>query len=232
MRFQSDVRLVSDNQWSFDFREFADSRPDRFLESSGFATRHFGSTGRHGLFGSIAFADDLQSPDDLDRDRFLLQRVPDIQFRELSAPISQAGPGELFVSLDTRYTHFRGLDRAERHFSDTPVVDDIFLDTGIDALPNGYERDGSGRLVPGDGSLDDAAPGPEGDGRFQEGEPLVDSGHRVVLNPRIAYPFRLADRIEVLPEASVHQTLYQTRRQGFSSRTLATASVRSAFAFA
>jgi lipopolysaccharide assembly outer membrane protein LptD (OstA) len=81
-----------------------------------------------------------------------------------------------------------------------------------------------GTLNP-DGSLDDYPPGFEGDGLFLEGEPLADRGHRVIVNPRLAYPFRLWDTLEVFPEIGWHGTFYETDLQGFETRNLLTAQI-------
>jgi hypothetical protein len=74
-----------------------------------------------------------------------------------------------------------------------------------------------------DGHGDDFPPGPENDGRFQEGEPLADRGHRLVLNPRIGMPFRIADVVEVLPELGFDGTFYHSDAQSTQFRGLFTA---------
>lgn len=81
-----------------------------------------------------------------------------------------------------------------------------------------------GTLNP-DGSLDDFPPGFDGDGIFQEGEPLADRGHRFIVNPRLAHPFRLWDTVEVFPEIGWHGTFYETDLQGFETRNLLTAQI-------
>jgi lipopolysaccharide assembly outer membrane protein LptD (OstA) len=81
-----------------------------------------------------------------------------------------------------------------------------------------------GTLNP-DGSQDNFPTGFEGDGIFTEGEPLADRGHRFIVNPRLAYPFRLWDTVEVLPEIGWHGTFYDTALQGFETRNLLTAQV-------
>jgi hypothetical protein len=82
----------------------------------------------------------------------------------------------------------------------TVVGDDLFLDTGLDALPSPKEPgylDPSTMPDPTDPDEDNFDPltgsGTEGDGRFQEGEPLMDRGQRLLVNPRVALPLRLAD---------------------------------------
>jgi hypothetical protein len=112
------------------------------------------------------------------------------------------------------------------------VGDDLFLDTGIDSLPNAQELGPLGPRPPGPGTddrnLDDFDPvarpgGTERDGLFQEGEPLADAGHRVLLTPRLGMPLRLLDLFEVYPEVGWHQTLYGSDAQGFEERGLFTA---------
>ncbi|RMD79540.1 MAG: LPS-assembly protein LptD, partial [Gammaproteobacteria bacterium] len=71
-RFKADTRWVSDNLYVFDFDEFREERADRFLDSLGFVDRSWGAFRRLGLSLGARFADDLQSPDDTDRDDVLL----------------------------------------------------------------------------------------------------------------------------------------------------------------
>ena len=97
------------------------------------------------------------------------------------------------------------------------VGDDLFLDTGIDSLPNEDETGSGGAVDPNrDNFLENG--GPEGDGRFQEGEPLGDRGHRFLLHPRLGLPTRLFDLVELYPEVGWHETLYTTRAQDFEDR--------------
>src|SRR5439155_16343020 len=76
VRFQTNYRFASDNEVPFDFRELEAHRSDRFLESEAFFSRSVGPIGRTGASFGANFVDDLQNPDNLDRDRFLLQRWP------------------------------------------------------------------------------------------------------------------------------------------------------------
>jgi lipopolysaccharide assembly outer membrane protein LptD (OstA) len=253
-RFKVDSRFFSDNRYAFDFRDFSNFRNDRYLEALGFVEKRFGLLGRYGLTGAVHFADDIQNPDDQDRDDFLLHRMPDLRLAGLPQPILRRAP-RLVASFDTRYTHFYSLKRAARVLPEATVVGDgVFLDTGIDAIPDGRERDAFGRNVRLDGTVrlpdgrvltaaeytaafpqapplaldgsgDNFPPGPEGDGRFQEGEPLGDRGHRFVMNPRLAYPLRIADVVELVPEIGWHGTAYQTQEQGGEFRSLFTAQI-------
>ncbi len=226
-RFKADARAISDNLYVFDFRDLSETRAQRFLQSRGFVERHFGTNGWLGLTGGVRVADDLQSPDDLDRDRFLLQRVPEVG---ASALPRRLGPLPLVLGLDLEYTNFQSRDSAESELG-IESVDDLFLDTGIDAIPSmqsPQERNRLGEVVAGDGSRDDFDPltnpsGTEGDGRFQEGEPLADEGQRMLVAPRLGLPLRLADRLELYPEIGYHGTLYDSDAQGTEVRSLLTA---------
>ena len=60
---------------------------------------------------------------------------------------------------------------------------------------------------------------------FQEGEPVADSGQRLLVNPRFALPFRLGEALEVYPEVGYHGTYYDTRLQSFTDRHLLTGRV-------
>jgi lipopolysaccharide assembly outer membrane protein LptD (OstA) len=220
LRFQTDYRFASDNEVPFDFQELRENRSDRFLLSQGMLSRTSFGLGRLGTSVGATFADDLQSPDNLDRDRFLLQRWPTARVDWLAGAIS--GAPWLAPSLETEYTWFqaRGSALGDRPSS---VVGEhgLFLDTGVDALPDPLE--------PGpqpDPHRDDFATfgGSEGDGRFEEGEPLSDRGHRLLLYPKLAVP--LAWRgISLLPEVGWYQTLYDTQVRDFRQRGFATARV-------
>ncbi|MAE94166.1 MAG: hypothetical protein CL910_05845 [Deltaproteobacteria bacterium] len=269
-RWKTEARFVSDNLYGSDFRDMGRVRTSRFVESVSFLENRYGPLGRYGLTAAIHYAESQQNPDDQDRDEFLLQRMPDLRLAGLPAdlPGRESLPGVLgkgVYSFDARYTHFWARDDVLDIQPFATDVDGIFADTGIEAIPDGDERDQFGRKVlpdgtvilrdgttttaaeiqalnmnpnadpaflnpSADGSLDNF-PGPEGDGKFEEGEPLIDRGHRVVLNPRVAFPFRVADSVEVYPELGWHSTLYQTEEQSGEVRNLFTAlvDVRSRF---
>ena len=101
--------------------------------------RASGPLGRYGFFGGGRYADDLQNPDDLDRDRFLLQRC-----RRAGAG-RHAASGHGRSSRRARLRHpvrelraARGRRLPSSAFG-TVVGDDQFLDTGLDALPSQRE---------------------------------------------------------------------------------------------
>jgi hypothetical protein len=149
-------------------------------------------------------------------------------------PITQSLPFE--VAFDTQLVNFYPRENAASFYGLAPVGDDLFLDTGIDALPDGVEQDDFGIVPTPDGSQENDDPNDddfvfptgthfEGDGLFQEGEPLVDRGQRLLLNPRVALPLRIADVAELRTEVGYHGTLYNTHAQSFESRHLATGMV-------
>lgn len=252
-RAKVDATFFSDNLFAFDFDELSSYKHDRFLQSKAFLERRFGPLQRYGFNGGIWWADDLQNPDDQDRDDFLLQRLPNLQLSGMPQPL----PGfarRLQLSFGVDYTNFYSRDDAEDVYPFANVRgDDLFLDTGIDAIPDGSERDEDGNILTLDGNVitadgevltaeeflarpgadlsklilgaiqDDFPFGTENDFRFQEGEPLGDRGHRLVMNPRIGLPFRIADTVEVLPEIGYHGTFYSSRAQSSVVRSLFTA---------
>lgn len=213
----------SDNSYPFDFQDFAQYRPDRFIESTGLLENRFGENDRFGLTGAIQYAADQQNPNDQKRDKFLLQRLPDLNFGEVASPLPLLGR-RLIFSFDSRYTYFFARKRAQDVYPNATLVAGNFLDTGVDAIPDGSERNAAGQKVPGDAHLDDfpLPNGTELDNLFEPGEPLADRGNRLVLNPRLAVPFRLFDRIEVTPQAGYYGTFYHTVGQSYADRQLAT----------
>jgi len=256
--------MVSDNQFPFDIPELGHYRNDRYLPSVASLSKRFGEFGPFAAWTAVHWADDLQAPDDEDRDAYLLQRLPEAMLSQSAHPFPWAE--RLITSFDVQYIDFWRRQDPLDELPGSVVVDDTFLDTGIDALPDGLERNEDGDIVTTDAeilqrdggvitaqevlaqmlaqdptldplatldellagrfnpdqSMDDAPTGPEGDGAFQEGEPLADKGHRVLVNPRLAAPFRLGDTLEVFPELGYHGTFYQTTLQGFSQRNIVT----------
>jgi lipopolysaccharide assembly outer membrane protein LptD (OstA) len=230
-RGKVDARMFSDNLYPFDFREFSGYRNDRYVESAGFLEKQFGTLGRFGFSGGVRYADDIQNPDDLDRDRFLLQRAGELALAGMPQPIADGLPFEW--AFDTQLVNFAPREDAESFLGfGTVVGDDLFLDTGLDALPSQREPgylDPTVTPDPTDPHEDNFDPltgrGTEGDGRFQEGEPLMDRGQRLLVNPRVGLPLRLADVVELRTELGYHGTFYNTRAQSFETRHLGTAQV-------
>ncbi len=237
-RLQSEFQLVSDNAYPSDFRDLPDTRFDRFLTSNVFVGKHFTESGDFGFVAAVQHADDIQSPDDQDRDDYLLQRMPEAEFTML--PRGAPWLEWLVPSFDVEYVHFGQYENPRRSFRldvdgdgipDALSADGLFYDVGIDARssdigitpasPGGQEAQRMGGM--------DADPhrdnfdavlnpsGTEGNGRFEEGEPLADRGHRIKLNPRLALPGRLGDHIEVYPEVGWRQTFYDSRVRGSES---------------
>jgi lipopolysaccharide assembly outer membrane protein LptD (OstA) len=217
-RFQTDFAFASDNDVPLDFQQFSSKRADRFLESVASLSRPFGATGRFGGIGSAFFAEDFQSPDDLDRDDSILQRLPQLSMVALAGSVPHVPL--LRPSLDAEYIRFEQDDRPYGGAQG-------FVDTGVDGVRNADERV-TGPGLAGDRHADNAAifpGGTEGDGVFQEGELLTDAGNRVILQPRMAAPFRLGRFAEVYPEVGWHQTFYDTRQQSSEQRGLLTGRV-------
>lgn len=218
-----DANLMSDNRFTRDFRDMREYIYDRYLESTGFVSRsHFAGGWLHSLAGA-RYADDLQSPDDLDRDDALVQRLPELSLKMLSKPLLTMGPVRVVASMDADYTYYWSEERASDTYPGLVVGDDVFVDTGIDGVPSAQEQNAAGRVVAADQHRDDFATsgGTEGDGVFQEGELLGDRGHRVWLHPRLSLPFSVGG-VEVVPEVGYHQTLYQTAAQSFEERGMIT----------
>jgi lipopolysaccharide assembly outer membrane protein LptD (OstA) len=212
---------VSDNQFPFDFDDFRGYRRDRWLMSTAWTGTAFGApTKPIGVALSIASTDDLQNPDDQDRDDWLLQRLPYLQAAAM--PSEPLLPG-LLTSGSIQFVNYQPYGNASNRFASGLRVDDQFYDVGADAIQDGQERDSFGNKVPFDAHLDDAnLGGPEGNGVFDEGEVLADHGQRVVARPRIAYPVHLGDIVELYPEAGYYGTYYAAEREGFEHRSLFT----------
>ena len=217
LALRSRLRLAADNDMPFDYLELADHRNDRFLVSRVGLARRVGSLDQAGISVGAGFVDDLQSPDDLDRDRFLLQRWPEAQLDLL--PAALAGVPWLVPSLNVDYAWFQSRASARGELPNAVAgPNGIFLDTGIDALPDSEEPGFDAGTLP-DPHADDFATtgGSEGDGRFQEGEPLADRGHRLLVHARLASPVAWRG-FQLVPEVGWHQTFYDSRRRGSRTR--------------
>jgi lipopolysaccharide assembly outer membrane protein LptD (OstA) len=214
LRLRSDIQLMSDNEYVRDFDEFRDLRQERFVESTAFGFRHFGSDGSAAGVVSAVYRDDRQNPDRADRDKYVLQRAPGARLAWLPTRLEEVAGLELGMGVD--YAHFYAWKRADTVLRLTPtsggiVGKDRFLDIGIASLGNDPFTDPDQRQKLG---VDDQ--------RFQEGEPLDNAGHRVILNPHLGHSFRLFDVLDVRPEAGWQQTLYATEAQSFEERGLLT----------
>ena len=230
-RAQADFRFVSDNDYVLDFAGLRRYRTNRFLESTALAGKALGEAGRYFLQASARFADDMMNPDDVDRDRYLMQRLPEVAFSVLPAPLPWTS--HVVPALDARFVYFYPRDLAGNVVplagnvpggADVVTDDGVFLDTGIDATPDAEERDPTtGDFDADDHHGDNDPAGTEGNGVFDEGEPLADRGQRFEISPRIGFPWRLGDVAELYPELSWVQTLYSSHAQGFAERGLLTA---------
>ena len=210
---------VSDNLYTLDYRDLIRFFPDEFLTSSAFAGYGFGPDGRFSATAGVEVAQDQQNQSDRSRTPVLLQRLPDVQLAALPQPIDSV-PG-LLLSSGIEYTNFaRFGSPSDRHLPRSELVRDQWYDTGADGIPNGRERDKQGVTVPFDANRDDFIT--EINGRFNEGEPLADQGSRLLMQPRIAYPIRVADLVTIYPEVGYSGTYYATELEGLAGRSLFT----------
>lgn len=190
-RHKVSARLASDNDYPFDFRDFAAQRSERYLESQSFIEGRFGALGRESVHSGLRFADDMQNPDGRDRDEFLLQRAPELHFAMRPRQLFGAG----HFSMDLNYAHFDRRRDPRAALPGAQAVRGLFLDTG--------------RGGPAGGGLSHGMD----DGSFQEGEPLLGRGHRLIANPRLHFPFRLG-AVEALSELGYHGTFYRPAQRG------------------
>jgi lipopolysaccharide assembly outer membrane protein LptD (OstA) len=231
-RFKVAGELFSDNLYPFDFRDFSEFRHDRYVEAVTFAETQFGALGRYGFLVGGRYAGDMQNPDNRDRDSWLLQRAGELALSGMPQPVEAGLPFE--VSFDTQLVNFYPhLNAHAAQPAGTVVGDHLFVDTGVDGLTDGNEPGFGNPKLPLneilDPDKDDFDPttghGTEGDGHFQEGEPLADRGQRLLVNPRIALPLRIGDVAELRTEVGYHGTYYTTHSQSFAERSLGTAQV-------
>ena len=234
LQFGIDLNQISDNNFVFDFPFLlgTDVQHQRMLESATWLT---GS--RLGLYGSalLSVNNDLQSPNDLDRDGFFLQRLPDLRAGTLQRSLFGL---PLLASFATRFTNFVQLSAHRNYLGFTPIRGQ-FYDFGADARPDVGEPTASGAF-PGphdpndpnfpndlpDSNLDDfgnpkATSFTENDKRFEEGELLADQGQRLDFFPKLSVPMQLGF-IETLAEGGVRETLYYPDLESSASRTLYT----------
>ena len=206
-RGRVNVKAISDNAFPFDFDEYGVFRRSLFLRSQAFVFRTFGADRRLGFVGSLNHANELQNPLELDRDRTLLNRLPDLSTRLL--PGATPGLAKLGVisSFDADYSYFFQQDDPRAVDPTAPLGPDLnFLDAGIDP-----------RLG--------AADPTRGDGIFEAGEPMLQHGSKLTLLPRLSRPFSFGRWARLLPEVGYAETLYDGSRQGFAERGIANARV-------
>ncbi len=219
LRWQTDLKLSSDNLYADDFPELQRWKTFRFLESTTNFARHFGASGGVGAMAGVRYADDLQGSTFDDRDEFLLQRFAEV--RGDVQPGTARGPLGLEGRFDSELIHFTGLRTTESElpgllpaglgFVPDPVRSNgRFYDFGFDGQYNGPNDEGEFENG-------------ENDGIYQPGEPLAERGTRIVLHPRLARPTPIGGLFEFTPEIGWNQALYQSSAQQFADRGLATA---------
>jgi len=233
-RIKANYLFASDNAFPDDFEELRPWRTERYLPAVASVEGRAGATGRFGMVAGAEYFNDRQAPNDTDRDDFVLQRLPELGLHALPGPV---GPIDWLVpTLHVAYARFDQSEHPQSVYSDPRLVatDGRFFDTGIDGIADSREqgRDGLGNQggARPDPNADDfdaltLPGGSEGDGVFQEGELLAEGGQRVLFEPRIAMPWRIADAVELYPEAGWHQTLYDGNDSGFASQGLLTGRV-------
>jgi lipopolysaccharide assembly outer membrane protein LptD (OstA) len=218
LRFGTDVNRISDNNYPLDFEDLGDeARHARYLDTSGWL-----SFGRAAGYAGVTaeYIDDLQSPNDLDRDSFQLNDLPNVT---LAALPMKLGPIPLRASLDSRYTYFYQ-DEDSQVFEGISALGGQFFDTGIDGRFDADEPDSTGVKTGLDEHEDNFGAfkgGTEGDGIYQEGELLADFGHRTDVTPRLTVEQRLGF-LETLGEVGYRGTFYSPRHGSSESRHLVT----------
>jgi len=219
-----DVNQISDNNMVFDFPLLLgrDMQHQRMVESAAWI-----GAARDGLYGSalVSVNNDLQSPNDLDRDGFFLQRLPDLRAATLQRSLFGL---PLLGSIATRFTNFVQFRGTNSTALGQSAVHNQFFDFGADGRPDIGEPTATGQLgTTLDSNRDDfadpnALTRTEGDGVFQEGEPLADSGQRLDFFPKLSLPMQFGF-VEALAEGGVRETLYFPDLESSASRTLWTA---------
>ena len=216
VQFGLRLNEISDNDYVLDFDDLpAETRNARFLESTGWL-----SAARRGAYGAIELAklDDLQSPENLDRDAFLLHRLPDVH---LSSLPRRLGPLPIRGGIDMRYTYFYQQEDT-RVLDGFSAINQQFFDTGTDGTFDAQEPDSAGIFDGADNHGDNNNgfnSAPQGNGLFEEGELLADHGHRVDLYPRLSLARRVG-WVETLSEVGFRETLYYTDHDGSERREI------------
>jgi len=212
LRWQTDLKLSSDNLYADDFPELQAWKTFRFVESTTNVARAFGDGGGFGAMVGARYADDLQGSTFEDRDEFALQRFAEV--RGDVQPGALRGPLGFEARVDTEVIHFSGLRTTESELRG-------LIPGGVVPRPN--RTNGRFYDFGFDGRLDGVNSDGEGDGIFQPGEPLAERGSRMVVHPRFARPTPIGDLLEFTPEIGWSQSLYQSSAQQFAERGLATA---------
>ncbi len=240
-QFGVDAAQISDNDIVFDFTDLLgnDTQHQRMVESAAWVT---GARNGYAASGLVSVNNDIQNPNDLDRDGFFLQRLPDL--RASSLPRSFFGI-PIRAGISTRYTNFVQFSANHSQVFGLPPVNEQFYDTGADGRFTYGEPDADGRfrdpnnphpVDPNDPNspnkvidpnLDDAnnpasVTQTEGDGAFQEGELLADSGNRLDFFPKLSLPAQFGI-FEALAEGGLRETLYFPNFASNKTRTLYTA---------
>jgi len=222
MRWQTDLKLASDNLYTDDFSEMQRFKTFRFNESTTNVARSFGESGGFGAMVGSRYADDLQGSTFNDRDEYLLQRFAEV--RGDVQPGTARGPLGVEARVDSELIYFSGLRTPESELSGDPIPGPGLPNAG--PLPDALRMRDNGRFLDlGFNGRYDDTPGVDGesDGIFQPGEPLDERGARMILHPRFARPTRIGSLLELNPEIGYSQALYQTNAQHVADRGLVTA---------
>ncbi len=220
LRWQTDLKLASDNLYTDDFREMQHYKTYRFNESTTNVARSFGESGGFGAMVGARYADDLQGSTNDDRDQLILQRFAEA--RGDVQPGTLTGPLGVETRMDSELIHFQAFNSPTSELQPFQPAGDPL--PPVVPLPPPLRNNGRFYDLGVNGRFDDT-PGVdgEGDGIYEPGEPLDEHGTRVVLHPRFARPTPIGSLLELTPEIGYSQTLYQTNAQNFAERGLVTA---------
>ncbi len=230
IRGRADVQNVSDNEYVIDFHDVGRDS-SRYLESRGQIYKPWDA-------GIVALGaihgDDLQSPDNLDRDKVVLNRYPYLNANLMD---QKAFDSPLRFEWDSSFVNFHHAENPKDAYPSLSggPGNGVFLDTGVDALFDPQEPgfvvndptlgdphgDDDRRVVkglqpypinpPGDPDLTFVNPSAtEGDGLFQEGEILANAGQRVDLYPRVSLPMHAGKYLNVRPELGFRETMWES----------------------
>jgi lipopolysaccharide assembly outer membrane protein LptD (OstA) len=218
MRFGIDLKRVSDNNYVVDFEDLpSQTQHARFLTSSAWSGVAEGALYAN---AELLHFDDLQSPENLDRDDFMLHRLPDVQLASLPRRL---GPLPFWAGVGARYIYFYQKEDRDT-VAGRSAENEQFFDTGPDGLFTGQEPDSAGFPDPiNDNSMDDftnlGGSRLEDNRAFEEGELLADHGHRLDLYPRLSLPLRYGI-LETLSEVGFRETLYWASQGGSERREI------------